>query len=105
MLICLFAPRAGVFACYATALPVLDGHSDACRYFAKLLPQSVYAPLTGISLSYVTLIIAGTAITFSATVLLAGVMRFAAIFIRGRYYFADTYNIAVWSLQAKHVFY
>ncbi len=92
----------GVFL--ATLLVGFNGHADAGRYFAKLLPSSVYAPLTGLSLSYVTLIIASTALTFSATVLLAGVMRFAAIFIRGRYYFADTYNIAVWSLQPLSFF-
>jgi hypothetical protein len=87
----------GVFL--ATLIIGFNGHEAAGRYFTAFLPRSLYTTNAGSTLPYSALIIAGTAFGFAGSVLLAGLMRFAAMFIRGRYYFADAYNVTVWSLQ------
>ncbi len=53
----------------------------------------------GIDWRFGTLVIVTTCAAFFAMVLLAAILRFTSMFIRGRYYFADAYNISVWSLQ------
>ncbi len=68
------------------------------RYLHALLPGSVYSPAAGLQVTYPELIIFCTAGLFVMIVGVALILRFWAIFVRGRYSLGDTYNIAVWSL-------
>jgi beta-galactosidase len=45
------------------------------------------------------LLLVGIATLFFGIVVLSGVIRFAAIFVRGRIYFGDTLNITTWALM------
>jgi len=72
--------------------------TGAARYFSAFLPTSIYTPAGGLSLNYAELLFWCTVATFIGIELLAILLRFSAMFIRGRYYFADMFNIAVWSL-------
>ncbi|MFI5201698.1 MAG: hypothetical protein ACHQNE_04885 [Candidatus Kapaibacterium sp.] len=82
----------------ATLLRGFGRNAGAARYFSAFLPNSIYSPATGLSLNYGELLFWCTVATFIGIELLAILLRFSAMFIRGRYYFADTFNIAVWSL-------
>ncbi len=67
------------------------------KIFSSLLPSSALTNGT-LGASYASLLIWGTLISFVLVIVLALLMRFAAIFVKGRIYFSDTYNIVVWSL-------
>lgn len=86
----------GIFL--ATVLIGFSTHDGVRPYFSAFLPQTIYLPNVGIQWNFGALLVFASAGAFIAVVLMAGVMRFAAIFIRGRYYFADAYNVTVWSL-------
>jgi len=60
-------------------------------------PRAFSAALSS-GLDYLSLVIWSTAISFGFILLIAMLLRFSAIFVRGRIYFSDTWNIAVWSL-------
>jgi len=82
----------------ATLMRGFDHDSGAANYFSAFLPRSIYTPATGLSLNYAELLFWCTSATFIAIELLAIALRFSAMFIRGRYYFADAFNVSVWSL-------
>lgn len=81
-----------------TLMRGFDRDPSAAHFFSALLPQSIYTPAAGLSLNYAELLLWCTVGTFIAIELLALALRFCAIFIRGRYYFADAFNVSVWSL-------
>jgi hypothetical protein len=90
---------AGAFGiAIATLMRGFGNDPNASHYFSAFLPRAVFTPKAGISIDYAALLFWSTAATFIAIELLALTLRFCAIFIRGRYYFADTFNISVWSL-------
>lgn len=82
----------------ATLLRGFGRNAGAAHYFSAFFPNSIYTPATGLSLNYAELLFWCTVATFIGIELLAILLRFCAMFIRGRYYFADAFNIAVWSL-------
>ena len=87
----------GIFL--ATVLTGFSTHDGVKPYFSKLLPTPIYTIQNGTEWDFGTLVIVITCASFTAMVLLAAILRFTSMFIRGRYYFADAYNISVWSLQ------
>jgi hypothetical protein len=82
----------------STLMRGFSTYSMAARYFSAFFPRALYSPSAGLSLNYTKLLFWCTAATFVAIMLLAVVLRFSSIFIRGRFYFADTFNVSVWSL-------
>lgn len=82
----------------ATTLRAASSFPAGVRYLSTFLPASLYAPASGFSVTYIALIFLSTADFLVGIVLLTIVLRFWAMFVRGRYSFGDTYNIAVWSL-------
>lgn len=82
----------------ATLMRGFGNNPGASRYFSAFLPQSVYTPAAGLSLNYAELLFWCTVATFIAIEIIAIGLRFSAMFIRGRYYFADAFNVSVWSL-------
>jgi hypothetical protein len=61
------------------------------RGFTALLCSWAWSPWT--------LLLVATAIPFAVLFLMAGVIRFAAIFVRQRIFFTDTLSVAVWALM------
>jgi hypothetical protein len=68
----------------------------AIQKIAEFLPQSLYFSKGGSDDA--APLIFFTSCAFLAICLLALILRFCAIFVKGRIYFGDTYNVAVWSL-------
>ncbi|HEY3874648.1 MAG TPA: hypothetical protein VGM92_04175 [Candidatus Kapabacteria bacterium] len=87
----------GIFL--ATLLTGFGSHEATGTYYSKLMPLAVYSPSGGFHWSFGTTVIVTTCVMFIGMVFIAAMLRFWAMFVRGRYYFAETYNISVWSLQ------
>ncbi len=82
----------------ATIMRAAASFPTGVEYLSTLLPGKLYNPIAGFAVSYIGLIFISTADFFAGILSLAVVLRFWAMFVRGRYSFGDTYNIAVWSL-------
>ena len=82
----------------ATTMRAAASFPEGTLYLSTFLPSSLYTSSSGFAVSYIALIFLSTADIFVGILLITIILRFWAMFVRGRYSFGDTYNIAVWSL-------
>jgi hypothetical protein len=83
----------------ALALASLVLGFGAGHVFHKLiLPESLRLWLNERGSDFGALLVLFTTFTFLSILLLTFGIRFAAMFVRGRYYASDAFNVSVWSL-------
>ncbi len=84
--------------CLAALLRLVFSIPDLTRSFNLALPSSVASQLQSLSKDYLAMLAILTGVALGSILLLTLVLRFAAIFVRGRILLGDTYNVAVWAL-------
>lgn len=84
--------------CFAPVFRLLFEVPEAQRAITNMFSSTMRENFITYLSNYFPLLVLLTALAFLAIVFLTGVLRFIAIFVKGRILFGDTFNVAVWSL-------
>jgi hypothetical protein len=74
-------------------------HYSTAWAVAKFVPRSLEGVVVSLAWQPWLLLIVGMLAVFFVILLLAGVIRFFAIFVRGRIFYTDALNVTAWALM------
>jgi hypothetical protein len=87
----------GIAMCFAAIIHLLFEVPQGQNTIKVRLPSSWQTGLFNLASDYMEMIAWLTLISFAIILLITTLLRFCAIFIRGRIMFGDTLNITIWS--------